>query len=141
MALQVKPVQSSPAASASRITASSGARGVASTTRPEVDALSTDFNVGSQDEQVLQQDYSFGSNAGQREHDPRSDAQAVAFAYELHESEEARSAQGTTFSGIMRRAGQLPSHEIARGVAIYENNMNTIANGGRSTGRQLSYAI
>jgi hypothetical protein len=141
MALQVKPVQSSPAASASRITASSGARSVASATRPEVDAMSTDFNVGSQEEQVLQQDYSFNSDTGRKDRDPRYDSQAVAFAYELHESEEARSASGTTFSGMMRRGAQLPVHEITRGVSIYENNMTTIANGGRSTGQQLSYAI
>jgi hypothetical protein len=141
MALQVKQVQNTHSTPASRISASSGARGVAAASRPEVDALSADFNVGPQDEQVLQQDYSYSQDGRQQEQGKGNlNPQSVAFAYELHEAEDT-AATGRTFGSAVRGAGNLPPYEVARGIAIYENNLNTIANGGKATGTQLSYAI
>ncbi|MEQ8710437.1 MAG: hypothetical protein RIC36_15740 [Rhodospirillales bacterium] len=141
MALQVKPVAPATTTPSSRISPSSGSRGVASGSRAEVDGIPSGFNVGPQDEQVLQQDFSFRERDSERQPGNRFSSQSVAFAYELHEAEQGSTDGSAVFTSSGRSGANLPPYEIARGIAVYENNINTIANGGRSTGSQLSYAI
>ena len=141
MALQVKPVASAATTPSSRISPSSGGRGVASSSRAEVDAIPEGFNVGSQDEQVLQQDFAFTEKDSERQSGNRFSSQSVAFAYELHEAEEGSTDGSAVFTASGRSGINLPPYEIARGIAVYESNIMTIANGGKSTGAQLSYAI